>query len=86
MTAFTARLSALDISAQDELAQDLYSIFVALVDWCRKAGRTEGVSIISANAALAEIGVPQDIRTHLRQRYAAGSRATADLHREGILT
>lgn len=86
MTAFTSRLSALDITAHDELAQGMYSVFVALVDWCRKAGRTEGVAVISATAALAEIGVPQEIRAFLRQRYAAGTRATADLHREGKLT
>lgn len=76
----------LDISPDDELAQDLYPIFVALVDWCRKAGKTETNSTLAAVSALRSIGVRDDVVVLIRRRYAAGSRATADLHREGKLT
>lgn len=76
----------LDIRPEDELAQDLYPVFVALVDWSRKAGRTEVSSVRAARAALRAIGTSHTLRLALVRRYAAGSRATADLHREGRLT
>lgn len=66
-----------------ELAQDLYPIFVALVDWLRKAGRTETNARRGAYAALRTIGVHPDIRVLIMRRYIAGARATAELDHEG---
>lgn len=71
------------LAADSELAQDLYPIFVALVDWSRKTGRTE---VNAIRAALRAIGTSHALRLALVRRYAAGTRATADLHREGRLT
>lgn len=73
------------VTADSELAQELYPIFVALVDWCRKAGRTETNAIGSAAAALRTIGVGAPVRMLLRSRYMAGSRATAELDHENKL-
>lgn len=75
----------LDVSDGDDLALDLYPIFVALVDWSRKAGRTEVSAQRSADAAMRAVGVRPSLRIALIRRYQAGSRATAELDHEGKL-
>lgn len=69
--------SELNIAADTELAQDLYPIFVALIDWSVKAGRTETNGSRAAAAALRVLGVPVEIRAKLRDRYARGTRYLA---------
>ena len=67
------------------LSWELYGIFVALVDWCRKSGRTEVNGERAAAAALRSLGVDDTIVSAIRRRYRAGSRATAELDHEGKL-
>lgn len=67
------------------LSWELYGIFVALVDWCRKAGKTEVNAERAAAAALRSLGVDKTVVAPIRRRYRAGARATAELDHEGKL-
>lgn len=73
------------VAEREELAQSLYPIFVALVDWCVKRGSTHVNATRAAHKALSAIGVHYPVRALIGRRYLAGVRATADLHREGKL-
>ena len=65
------------------LSWELYGIFVTLVDFVRKSGRTHVNSERAAAAALRALGVDDTIVSDIRKRYRAGVRATAELDHEG---
>lgn len=65
------------IQVDFELAQDLYPVFVALIDWSVKAGRTEVNAVRAAAAALRAIGVSSKVSDVLRARYGKGTRYLA---------
>lgn len=73
------------VTEREELAQALYPIFVALRDWCVKAGHTDVVANRAAHKALSAIGVSYEVRARIGRRYLAGVRATAELDHEGVL-
>lgn len=67
------------------LSWELYGIFVTLVDFVRKSGRTEVNAERAAAAALRTIGVDRTVIESIRTKYRDGSRATAELDHEGKL-